>query len=438
MFNPFQKFFNKPETRRLLENFFSLSALQGSIYLLNFITFPYLVRVLGPEKFGLVIFAQVFTQYFTLITDYGFNLSATREISVNRNNIHKVSQIVSSVYAIKLIFMFLTFCFLLVVLFSIERFRSEYLLYFFAFGLVVGNVLFPVWFFQGMERMKYITVLNLTAKLIFTLSIFLFIKEPSHYVYVLLINSLGFLCAGFISIRILFSQFGIQYKIPLPSDLIYHLKQGWYIFISTLGINIYKSSDIFILGLFANELLVGYYSIAKKIIDFANLFAVIISQTIYPRISKIIRESYKNTISFLQKILVLIFFVTFFLGVIFFLFPALWVKIVAGNFYMESILTLKLLAFVPLIIGLNVPAVQLLLSANLDKEFARIVTFGALLMIMLNFILIPIMSFKGAAIAFLISEFVVTFGLYFFLKLNLSKIKMTSKYHGSQKDSLFP
>jgi len=140
-----------PARKRLLENFLSLSVLQGVNYILPLITVPYLVRVLGPEKFGLLAFIRAFVQYFAILTAYGFGFSATRKISICREDKERVSEIFSSVILIKSGFMLISFFVLTALVFAIPKFNTERMVYLFAFGMVVGNVLFPVWFFQGME-----------------------------------------------------------------------------------------------------------------------------------------------------------------------------------------------------------------------------------------------------------------------------------------------
>ena len=199
-----------PTRKRLTSNFFSLSVLQALNYILPLITLPYLVRVLGPEKYGLISFAQAFIGYFTILTDYGFGLSATREISIHREDEKKVSEIFSSVMIAKIFLGILSFIILGLVLLSVPKFGNEWLLYIFTFGTVLGNIFFPVWFFQGMEKMKWITILNVISKVIFTICIFIFIHSESDYLYVSLINSLGYLVAGIISLIVVFKNFKIN------------------------------------------------------------------------------------------------------------------------------------------------------------------------------------------------------------------------------------
>ena len=207
------------ERRRLLENFFSLSFLQAASYILPLITLPYLVRVLGVEKFGLIAFAQAFIQYFVVLTDYGFDLSATREVSIHRGNKEKLSVIVSSVFVIKSLFLIISMVILAVVLLMVPKFRMDWLIYVFSFGIVFDNVLFPVWFFQGIENMKYITIRNVVAKLVFTLLIFVFIREQSDYLKVPLINSLGMIVSGIIGAIPVFFSFGLSFRRPRLEDI---------------------------------------------------------------------------------------------------------------------------------------------------------------------------------------------------------------------------
>ena len=177
MFNRILIKFKEKDARQVFENFISLSFLQGANYILPLITLPYLVRVLESDKYGLIMFAQAFIQYFVVITEYGFNLSATRLISLNRDNNTKISDIFFSVIFIKIFFMILSLFVISAIVFLISRFTADKEIYFLTFGIVIGNVLFPVWFFQGIEKMKYITVLHVLAKAIFTVLIFLFVKK---------------------------------------------------------------------------------------------------------------------------------------------------------------------------------------------------------------------------------------------------------------------
>ncbi len=137
--------------------------------------------------------------------------------------------------------------------FSFEKFRVDWALYFLAYGMVIGQAYFPIWFFQGMEKMKYITVLNITAKLIFTVLIFVVVRESSDYIYVLLINSFGFIVAGVVSFWIVLRHFKIRLVFP-PVRIAYgYLKDSTQFFLSQVSVMACTTSNTFALGIFVNN-----------------------------------------------------------------------------------------------------------------------------------------------------------------------------------------
>ena len=413
---------NTEDKKRLFSNFFSLSMLQAANYIFPLITLPYLVRVLGIENFGLLAFATAIITYFSIITDYGFNLTATREISIHRDNREKIIEIFSSVITIKVILMFISLILLTLLVFSFERLNKDWAVYFLTFGTVVGQVLFPVWFFQGMESMKYITYLNFLSKLIFTVAIFIFVQEQNDYHVVPFLISLGSLVAGIWSLYLIKKEFDIGFRLQSLMTIKYHLAEGWHIFTSSFGINLYKNNAILILGLFANELVVGYFAIAKKIIDMLNQIASIISITMFPYVNNKYRIN-KSFISFLVKIGSMIFAYTFLIFIILLFFSENISMLLSGKVYDELVISLKIMSIVPLIIAVNIPAVHILLVGKKDDYFAKSVLLGGLIDLVLLFVLIPLYGYIGAAISVLIVELFVTSLLYFYaIKLVRGKI----------------
>ncbi len=398
---------NKEEYKRLFSNFISLSVLQAANYILPLITLPYLVRVLGPEKYGLVSFAQAFVTYFMILTDYGFNLSATREISINRDNKQKVSEIFSSVMTIKAGLLIVSFMLMSIIVFSFGKFSRDWPIYYLTFGMVLGQVLFPVWFFQGMERMKYITVLNITAKLIFTVAIFVFVHHMEDFLYVPLLNTLGYIVAGILSLWLIFRDFDISFKFPLLSDIKHQLKEGWDIFLSTIAISLYTTSNTFILGLFTNNTIVGYYTGAEKIVKAVQGLLTPISQTIYPYISKLVSESKERAIKFIKKLVIIIGTGSFILSLFILIFASPIVNIILGNQYHQSIIVLQILSFLPFIIGLaTIYATLFLLGFGYIKEWSKIIMHCSLLGIFLIFLFVALLDLAhiGVAISWFLTE----------------------------------
>ena len=274
------------EIKRLLVNFFSLAVIRGSTMILPLITLPYLVRVLGAENFGLLSFSLAIIMYFNIFVSFGFELSATREISIYRDNMEKVSEIFSSVMIIKSIFLLLSLFLLSIVVMVFDSVKLNATLYFVTFGVVVGNALFPVWFFQGMEKMKYITYFTISAKIFYTLFIFVLVHEKSDYIYVPLLNSIGLIVSGIVSIWIILKYHPVYFFFPSVTTIIHHVKDSSQFFLSRVANQGSKYYATMIIGLYFGNTIVGYYSMIQKLLQAFGSLGGIVAQTIYPYMSK--------------------------------------------------------------------------------------------------------------------------------------------------------
>ncbi len=260
-----KRFSLSTDQKRLADNVLSLWALQAANYLLPLIAVPYLVRTLGADKFGAVMFAQAFIQYFILFTDFGFNLSAPREIAIHRDSPQTLQRIFNGVLINKLFLSLVAFGILITLVHWIPRFAADPWLYYLSFGIVIGNALFPQWFFQGMERMRFITALNILSKSIFTLSIFFLVHQPNDYLWVPILNATGYGIAAGVGIFIALYQFRMQLAMPGGIWLFRLLKESSQFFLSRISVSIYTTSNAFVLGLFNGNTIVGYYTAAEKL-----------------------------------------------------------------------------------------------------------------------------------------------------------------------------
>ncbi|MBR6099385.1 flippase [bacterium] len=272
--------------KTLLENFLSLSAWQAVNYIIPLITLPYQSRVLGVEKFGLVYFAIAFTVYFLVLTDFGFDLSATREIAVKRHNKKIISNIFSSVLTIKLLLVILSYIILVITTIFIPKIHDNWLLFHVSFITVIGYALYPGWYFQGLEKMKYVSSINILAKLVFLFSIFIFVKSESDYIMVPLLYSLGYLASGIIGIYFSIKHLGAKFYIPKLKSLKKQFKYSSNFFLSGVSSVLITNTNSFCLGLTGSNIIVGYYVAAEKIYLAMQGLSQPLNNSLYPFVAK--------------------------------------------------------------------------------------------------------------------------------------------------------
>ena len=401
----------------LFKNFSSLSLLQISQYLIPLITFPYLVRVLGPDGYGLVAFATAFVGYFTVITDYGFNLSATKQISLNRSDKKKTSEIFNSVLTVKLLLFLLSILVVIPITLLFDRFNKDAAIYLISFVSVFGTVLFPVWFFQGIERMGYISAISITLKILWAISIFIFVHSYNDILILVSLNTLSSLLTGIIGITIVVFGFKVKIEVPNKNLIKYQFNKGWHYFLSTASISLYTISNIFILGLFASDTVVGYFSAADKIRQAIQNLSSSAGTTIFPHLSSEFNRSKTAAINFLRKYVLIVGTLTFLASLTLFVFSKQIVLVVLGADYLQSVILLKIISFLPIIIFFsNVAGIQTMLNMGFKKEFANIIMIAGIFNIFLSFIIIPIYLNVGTAIMVMLTEILVTSQMVLFLR----------------------
>ena len=405
------------ERKVVMKNVASLTMLQAITYILPIVILPYLFRVIGPERFGLIAFAQAFVQYFMIMTDYGFSISATKEISLCRNEHAKVSRIFSSVMTIKIALAFLSLGVLGIIIYFIPRFRNDWMVYAFSFGAVAGNTIFPVWFFQGTEKMKYIANLNIIGGIASALSIFIFIRGPQDYLMVPLITSCASLITGLLGQYIVFSKFRVSFEFPGYNNVRQQLEAGWNIFISNVAINAYTTTRVFTVGLLTNNATTGFYSIAERIASLFQTFPLAsFSQAIFPRLSKIFHKNKTKAFKIMQRIQQITINISLICLPVIFIFSHLIVRVVCGRDYQNTVLSLRLLLISIFFISSNAFRVQFLLVCGKTHIYSRIHVIMAMIGLPLIFLLIYSFSYVGAAIATIAIEAGIFTITYFTVK----------------------
>ncbi|MCG7538912.1 oligosaccharide flippase family protein [Pseudoalteromonas sp. OF7H-1] len=274
--------FKTRDGKIIVENFLSLSFLQVVTMILPLITLPYIIRVIGYEKFGLIALASSLVMYFQSLVDYSFKITAVRDLSLNRRYPKRVSLIYSRVMLIKFILLILALTLLSFIVYIYPPFYVEKELFFYTSLSLIGGVLFPEWFFQGIEKMRYITIINACIKVIFSLSVFVFIQESGDYLLIPFLTSSGLIVSGIVGQVYLHKNFRVGFVIIPIRSLIKAIKNNFYIFINQFVPNLYNNSTSFLLGVFAGNEALGVYSAILKIIDLCIVLLNVVSRVFFP------------------------------------------------------------------------------------------------------------------------------------------------------------
>lgn len=271
---------------KTLKNLFFLGAMQGANYLVPIIAIPLLLDRIGLKPYGVIAFAQGIGSLLVAITDYGLNLTGTRDISQHDGDQGKLKYLISTILQTRLVLLVLGFLALFVLVSVIPKWQEEKIVILFTYSIVLAQGIMPQWYFEGVQKMHFLTALTFISRITYLACILIFIQVPGDYIYVNLFNGLSWLFCALVGLAVVFMKVGFPYISFQPSVIRSTLRNNFKIFISNLIAAGYRNGPILIAGSLFSPAVLGIYGVLDKAISLINTSGVIIFRSIFPSVSE--------------------------------------------------------------------------------------------------------------------------------------------------------
>ena len=399
----------------IVKNTSYLSILELLKMVMPFIALPYIIRIVGSESYGLIAFIQTMISYFGIFINWGLDISAVKDVAIAKNDKYVLGEIVSSVLLIKFLLWLISLIVLLLLFIFIPMMRENKLLILFAFLSCLSEVFFPVWYFQGRERMKDITLIRSVSILFYVSTLFFVVTKKSDYIYIPLLQSIGLLLSSFISICVVIKRDGIRFSLYN-----YYIIKRYFIdsipfFVSRLSVLLNSGMAKIVCGFFFSMQSVAALDIAQKIASASFIPLQMLNQALYPYFART-----KDTV-LARKGLVFMFLLSLAVMIFVFAIAPFAIGIFAGNQLPESIVLLRIMGLYIVAGGISLYlGTPILVAFGSPKPFNMSVIFSSFILFGFYFILYlsDFMSINNFALVLGISELFIALYRYYYCSIN--------------------
>lgn len=378
------------------------------------ITIPYITRILGKDGYGTFSIALNIIGYLQVLVEYGFGMSATRDVAISDKSRSTICKLFSSIIFSR--FILFSVSIIIAVIYLIVT-KSGIVLWISMFVMLICLIGYCVqqnWLFQGMQEMKYISIISMISRSISTFLIFCLVKKQEDIVLYSFLYSVSPFLNGFISVAIARSKYKLKLVRVTTNDIIGQMKEGWYVFTTQLSSKVFGAIGVTFLGVFSSVADVGIFSAIQKIPNIMILAWTPISQVLYPIISQQMKNGFFVGYIYVkkyQRIFVLLFAI---IALVIATFSKLIVQIAFGEEYVAFYYwIIPLSIWFVMAINNNFLGIQTLLASGHDKEYSICFQISVICTIVLNFILIYFYGGNGASIAPLLSEVILSIALIY-------------------------
>jgi len=404
------------ELKVVIKNATYLLLIKGLAYILPLLLLGYLVKTLNIENFGRLSIILAICAYAQVIGDYGFALTSSRNIANKKNCKKELSRIYMETTILKIGLTLLTYPFFYY--FLLVYFENSEILFLslVSYSLVIGQVLFPTWFFQGVEKLGLVALFNLFAKLTSFVFTFVFVKTENDTIIALMVQSIPSLFFSLLCNVIIIKYYIVFDGVVITKNSLWiSLKDGWSIFLSSLSAALLTNSAILVLGSSTSSQSVGIYAAAERLAKaVVSLFSPI-TQAIYPYNCRKFSDSYMDGLRSVKKTGMPIILLAGFCSLFIYIFSD-----VIGNglgLAHESIIILNIFIFW-IFFGVvnNVLGIQVLCASSHSNVYSKSFIICSFISMTLLLLLSVVSGGVGAAIAVTVGEMLLTLFLFFNVK----------------------
>lgn len=371
------------------------------------ITFPYVTRILSVSGIGIYNFSNTYVSYFILIAGLGIATYAVREGAKYRENQEKIDKFASQIFSLNIIATIIAYLLLFASLLIFKNLHN-YISCILIFSLqILFTTLGTEWIYTIYEDYTYITVRSIVFKVMSIILLFILVKRPEDYLIyaaITVFSAVGSNLLNFIHVRSF-----VHVKLTTKTNWKHHLKPVLVIFASAVAVTIYVASDTTILGLLKSDYAVGIYSTSVKIYQVAqSLLSALLTVTI-PRLAFLWGQKRIDEYNqVLSKVISSLGILVLPAAVGLIMLSREVVLIIASETYLPSVNSLRIISWAIIFsIFAWIFSDCVLIPAKRENLVLRNTIVTAIENIILNFILIPFMSYDGTSLSTVIAEFTV-------------------------------
>ena len=380
---------------------------------------PYIVSVCGEENFGKTAVGMAIAFFLIVFIDFGSDIIGVREVAVNRDNPEVLNKIFTTTYVVKGIILLLVLTVASIIFHSFPYFKSEKIMFTLGLSVLIGQFLNPTWFLQGIENVKWITLLNIVSKCIYLVGIFFTIKKESDYIYVNLWWGLGMIVSNFLVFIWIIKKHQFSFLMVNKDEVFKHIRNDFSMFSSQIFVSLQLYAPVVLISYFGNNLMAGQYRIVEQIIVIFKTYIFLFFNYVFPRICYLIETDFKrglknwiiyNGVNFVFVTMGMLFFHIYSYEIVSYFNPT--------NRYVLSNL-LEVAVFVPLILAISIPLKQLVLAYNYKRFYVYLTSVMVLFNLLAIVILLPKFQVYGVFYSLIATDLIVIIFYLYQLKKNL-------------------